>query len=217
VVAGAFSPFADLLVSAARAGLVSSAASYRVLDREAAGLAFGEVAAALVLELSERALARERTPLAIVRGEAARFAVAGASLGKTLGRAASAALGLAEVAPERVALACVGANGSARDDAAHVEALTNVLGTRAAQTPVIAPKASLGESLDPSGLVASIVALSALKARHAPPIARLTSPRTAGLRLLAEPLEIATGPALLTAISPSGSCSALVLAPEAVP
>jgi 3-oxoacyl-(acyl-carrier-protein) synthase len=211
VVAGAFSPFADLLASAARAGLVASAARYRVFDRDAAGLAFGEVAAALVLEPSERALTRGRTPLGLVRGEAARFAASGAALGRALGRAASAALALAKVAPDRLALACAGANGWARDDAAHVEALANVLGARAEQTPVIAPKASLGESFDPSGLVASIVALSALRARRAPPIARLTAPRPGGLRLLAEPAELGPGSALLTAVSPSGSCSALVL------
>jgi 3-oxoacyl-(acyl-carrier-protein) synthase len=215
VVAGAFVPFADLLLAASRAGLLSSAERYRVFDRNPAGLAFGEAGAALVLEPTERALARGRTPFGVIRAEASRFAVGGGDLGATLGRAADAALRAGKVAPERVSLACVGANGRARDDEAHAQALTLALGAHAKETPVTAPKASLGESFDPSGLLASIIALGALRARRAPPIARLEAPGPTGLRLLVRPEAIESGAVLLTAISPTGSCSALVLSSEA--
>jgi hypothetical protein len=75
-----------------------------------------------------------------------------------------------------------------------------------------APKANLGESFDPSSLLQAIIALSVLQARVAPPIPRFERPRIAGLRYPTEPTEIEPGVALLTALSPSGSCSALVLA-----
>jgi 3-oxoacyl-[acyl-carrier-protein] synthase II len=210
VVAGAFTPFAELLQSASRAGLLSSAEAYRVFDRGSSGLAFGEAGAALVLEPTERALGRGRKPLGFVRGEASRFAPDG-ELGAALARASAAALRLAQVSPEGIALACLGANGRASVDAAHAHALSKSLGAYAEHVPVTAPKASLGESLDPSGLLESIVALSALRARSAPPIARLETPRVPGLRYAREPVVLESGAALLTAISSSNSCSALVL------
>jgi 3-oxoacyl-(acyl-carrier-protein) synthase len=215
VVAGAFTPIAELLLSASRAGRTSSAERYRVLDADAAGLAFGEAAAALVLEPTQLALERGRAPLGILRSEASRFSSSVEGLGAALGRAAQAALRVARIGPERVSLACVGANGRFQEDEAHVQALARVLGARAGRVPVTAPKASLGESFDPSGLLESIVALSALRTRRAPPIARFVVPRAPGLRYLSEPAELEPGAALLTAISPSGSCSALTLSLEA--
>jgi 3-oxoacyl-(acyl-carrier-protein) synthase len=210
VVAGAFTAFPELLQSASRAGWLSSAERYRVFDRETSGLAFGEAAGALVLEPAEAARARGRAPLGFVQAEASRFAP-DAELGSALARASEAALRLAGVSPEQVALACVGANGRASVDAAHAHALSKSLGARAEHVPVTAPKASLGESLDPSGLLQSIVALSALRARSAPPIARLGTPRVPGLRYAREVVALEPGAALLTAISSSNSCTALVL------
>ena len=210
VVAGAFTPFAELLESSSRAGNAASAERFRVLDRDAAGVAFGEAAAALVLEPLELALGRGRMPLGIVRAESTRFAPT-AELAPALGRALSAALAAAGAGEGGVSLACAGANGSPREDAAHVDALSSALGAHAARVVVAAPKANLGEAFDPSGLVQAVVALGALRARRAPPIARLTTPRGSALRLPMAPAELAPGLALLTSISPSGSCSALVL------
>ncbi|HTV18543.1 MAG TPA: beta-ketoacyl synthase N-terminal-like domain-containing protein [Polyangiaceae bacterium] len=223
IVAGAFTPFAELLRASFAAGTTSSAERFRVLDRDAAGVAFGEAAAALVLEPLEAALARGRTPLGVLRGEASRFAPPGASLASALERAISGVLGpnpqgLAparpRVAPEQIRLACVGANGHPQDDAAHVEALSSALGAHADRVVLAAPKANLGESMDASGLIQAIVALGALRARRAPPIARLATPRTAGPIHPTRPSDLAPGAALLTAISPSRSCSALVLSLE---
>lgn len=215
VVAGAFTPFAELLQSASRAGLTASAERFRVLDRDAAGMAFGEAAAALVLEPAERARERGRASLGVVRGDASRFSAHPAGLSGALARASAAALKGSRLAPERLALACVGASGIPRHDDAHVDAVTSTLGAHAARVAVAAPKANLGESFDSSGLVQAIVALSALRSRRAPPIARLAAPRVPGLRYPREPAELSSDAALLTAMSPSGSCSALVLALEA--
>jgi 3-oxoacyl-[acyl-carrier-protein] synthase II len=210
VVAGAFTPFAELLESSLRAGNAASAERFRVLDRDAAGVAFGEAAAALVLEPLELALRRGRAPLGMVRAESTRFAPT-AELAPALGRAISAALGAARARESGVSLACVGANGSPREDAAHVQAVSGALGAHAGRVVVAAPKANLGEAFDPSGLVQAIVALGALRGRRAPPIARLATPRASASRLPTASVELAPGLALLTSISPSGSCSALVL------
>jgi 3-oxoacyl-[acyl-carrier-protein] synthase II len=210
VVAGAFTIFPELLTSAFRAGLLSNAERFRVFDRLSAGLAFGEAAAALVLETSERAASRGRSPLGFVRAESSRFSPTAADLGPALARACEAALRRARVAPDKVALACAGANGQPAVDDAHAHALGKVLG-RDARAAVTAPKASLGESFDPSGLLQAIVALGALRARRAPPIAGFEQPRVSGLRYLSQATEIGPGAALLTSTSPSGGCSALVL------
>lgn len=215
VVAGAFTLFPELLLSASRAGLLASAERYRVLDRESAGLAFGEAGVALVLEPSEYALARGREPLGYVRGEASRFAPSRTDLAPALGRACEAALRRAKLSPEHVALACIGANGLAHVDEAHAQALSRAFGPHAERICVTAPKASLGESLDPSGLLQSVVALSALRSHRAPPIARLDTPRVPGLRYLSQATELEAGAALLTATSLSGACSALVLSAAA--
>lgn len=214
VVAGAFAPFAELLESSLRAGTAASAERFRVLDRDAAGVAFGEGSAALVLEPLEVARGRGRTPLGLLRAEATRFSPTG-ELAPALGRAIAAALGAAGVSADGVSLGCVGANGSPREDAAHLEALSGALGTHARRVVVAAPKANLGETFDPSGLVQAVVALGVLRARRAPPIAGLATPRASALRLPTAPAELAPGLGLLTSISPSGSCSALVLSLDA--
>jgi len=215
VVAGAFTLFPELLLSASRAGQLASAERYRVLDRESTGLAFGEVGVALVLEPSEHALARGCAPLGFVQAEASRFAASPSDLAPALGRACEAALRRAQLSPEQVALACIGANGVAHVDEAHALALSRTFGAHAERIWITAPKASLGESFDPSGLLSSIVALSALRSHRAPPIARLEAARVPGLRYLLQPSELAAGAALLTATSFSGACSALVLAAPA--
>lgn len=91
----------------------------------------------------------------------------------------------------------------------------SLLGEHGPRVPLLAPKANLGESLDPSGLVQAIAALRTLRARVAPPIARLEHPRVPGLCYPSRPTELSAGAALLTATSLSGSCSALVLSLDA--
>ena len=58
VVVSAFSRCQELLVSAQRAGMLAPEGAFKVLDQNACGTAFGEVATALVLERSADASAR---------------------------------------------------------------------------------------------------------------------------------------------------------------
>jgi 3-oxoacyl-[acyl-carrier-protein] synthase II len=104
-----------------------------------------------------------------------------------------------------------GANGSVEGDRAEAQALLDVLGEAAARTPLIAVKASLGETIDAAGLLQAAVALSAMSSGRAPPIARLEEPEVPGLRYATRPLDVAAGHALVTATSQTGACSALVL------
>jgi 3-oxoacyl-(acyl-carrier-protein) synthase len=80
---------------------------------------------------------------------------------------------------------------------------------------VTAPKANLGEALDPSGLLQCIAALHALSERVAPPIPRLQHPALLGLRYASVETALPDGAALLTATSNSGACSSLIVSTEA--
>jgi 3-oxoacyl-(acyl-carrier-protein) synthase len=75
----------------------------------------------------------------------------------------------------------------------------------------MAPKANLGETIDAGGLLQSLLALSAMRSGKAPPIARFAEPEVHGLRYLREESPVDSGCALVTSMSISGACSALVL------
>jgi len=214
VVAGAATICRELVSSAARAKLLTPAAPLRVLDEASCGTAFGEAAAALVLERPADAAARGRAPLGFLRGQASTFAPSQDELATALARACQRALRQGKVAPEVLALVSCGASGIANSDRAHAIALQRALGDAAERPAVTAIKGNLGEVLDPSGLLQCITALHALRERVAPPIAALERPAVAGLRYATREAELAGGAALLTASSSTGSCSALVLSSD---
>jgi 3-oxoacyl-[acyl-carrier-protein] synthase II len=225
LVVSVFSRAQELLVSAQRAGMLAPEGAFNVFDRDARGTAFGEVAAALVLERAADAQARgaalESTAPALrdgsvikglVLGHGSAFALEPAQVERALARACGAALRQAGVLPGQLALIVAGANGQPERDAAEARALLSALGAAAAQPVLGAVKANLGESLDASGLLQAIAALCALARGKAPKIAGLSQPAVPGLRYALETSALESGPALLTATSPSGACSALVLA-----
>ena len=76
-------------------------------------------------------------------------------------------------------------------------------------------KASLGNAVDAAGLLQAAVALAALRSGRAPPIAGLEEPDVPGLAYVTQERELAGRDALVTSISQSGACSALVLGTEA--
>ena len=212
VVAGAFTVCRELMLSAARAGLLASAERFAVLDSSACGMAFGEAAAALVFEPSARAAARGRQSHGVVLGHASTFATDASRLPGALARACRSALANADTKPQQLALIASGANGQPEHDRAHGLALLDALGAAAERPSLTAIKANLGESFDPSALLQTIAALGALRARMAPPIARLREPALAGLRYATQPTVLDAGHALVTSTSQTGACSALVLA-----
>jgi 3-oxoacyl-[acyl-carrier-protein] synthase II len=218
VVVGAFTPAAEAVLAAFRAGALAPADAFRVLDRAHRGTAFGEAGAALVLEPLTRARARGAKLLGVLAGFGTTFTPAPsepASAETALARACEKALSAAGWSGSDVGLVSAGANGAPAGDRAEAAALARVLGQRGdARTPVTAVKAGLGESVDAAGMVQAIAALVALGEKVAPPIAGLEEPEVAGLGYALAPAAIERRRALVTARSESGSCAALLLSCE---
>lgn len=214
VVVAAFSPCRELTISASRAGMLATADRFRVFDRLHEGNAFGEAAVALVLEPQVQAKARDATIFGRIRGHAAGLALEPSSesnLETTLRRVCGDALRAAGVAADALGFLSAGANGTARTDDAEARALLGLLGAASGRPCVSAVKGSLGEALDASGLLQVLVALGALLTGAAPGIVGLDEPAIGGLRYLTRSGGVAAGPALISAISHTGTCSALVL------
>jgi 3-oxoacyl-[acyl-carrier-protein] synthase II len=130
-------------------------------------------------------------------------------------RACEKALSSAAWSAGDVGLVSAAANGSPAGDRTEATALARLLGQRGdARTPVMAIKASLGESVDAAGLLQTIAALVALREKVAPPIAALDEPEVPGLGYALAPAAIERRRALVTARSESGSCAALLLSCE---
>jgi len=210
VVAG-FAICDELSLAASRAGMLAPAEEFRVFDQRSRGTAFGEAAAAVVLERLEDARGRGAEPKAFVHGYAATFATKSSNIEGSLHRACTGAMRASRVSPAQVALVSASANGQLARDRAEALALVAALGETAARTPVMAVKANLGDTIDASGLLQSLAAVTALRSGIAPPIARLEQPQVPGLRYLREETPVDAGYALITSLSLSGACSALVL------
>jgi 3-oxoacyl-(acyl-carrier-protein) synthase len=198
-------------LSASRGGQLAPPDAFRIFDRRSQGTAFGESAAALVLETAEHARQRGAKPKGFVAGQASTFAATPGRVEVSLARACMQALRKTEVQPADLGLVSSGANGLPTVDQAEAHALLSILGDVPAQPAVTAIKAALGDTLDVSGLLQTIVALSALAGTPAPPIARLAEASCPGLRYLTEPSPVERGHALITATSQTGACSALVI------
>jgi 3-oxoacyl-(acyl-carrier-protein) synthase len=204
-----------LTLSAWRAGLLCDADAFRVFDRASCGTAFGEAAAAVVLEPMAHAEHRAARPRGLMLAQASRFAANPEGHSHALRRAAEQALATAGVTPGELALVSASANGLPAEDRSEALALLGVLDGAAAAVPVTAVKAALGDAQEASGLVSVVAAVHAMAAGMAPPIVRLQQPAVAGPRYLSEPTPVRSGAALVTATSRSGACSALVVSTHA--
>jgi 3-oxoacyl-[acyl-carrier-protein] synthase II len=212
LVVGAYALCRDLLLSIARAGMLASVEDFRVFDRRSRGTAYGEAAAALVLERLEGAQARGAVLAGFLCGQVSTFAATPSQVEASLLRACRGALRTAGVDPAEIGLTSAGASGLTQRDGAEARALLGVLGTHAFRPIVIAPKANLGDTADASGLVQCIVALSAMRSGVAPPIPGFEFPQVPGLNYAQRPTPVTGDCALVTSSSHTGACSALVIA-----
>ncbi|MGD0674830.1 MAG: beta-ketoacyl synthase N-terminal-like domain-containing protein [Polyangiaceae bacterium] len=212
VVVGAFAICTELSLAASRAGMFAAAEAFRVFDRRSCGTAFGEGAAAVVLERLDDCRSRGAAPKATLRGYGSAFAPRPRMVSAALERAGRTALGSAQLASADIRLVSSGASGLPDGDRAEATALVNLLGETAHRTPIVAPKASLGESVDAGGLIQALAALFALRTGVVPPIPELDEPDVPGLRYARTGMSIDDGHALVTSTSSTGACSALVLA-----
>ena len=215
VVVSAASPSPEIVLAASRAGLLSATEAPRVFDRRAAGTAFGEAGVAFVLELAGSASSRGAKIRGHVRGHGAAFASDPDGSARALERAARGALRDADLAPAEIALVSAGASGLPVFDRAEAKGIHAALGAGEGdarrRVPVTAIKGALGETLDAGPGLQSLVALRSLDERRAPRIVGLRDPDVEGLRYLTQPAAVAGDSALVTSVSWSGACSALVL------
>ena len=214
LVVGAFAPNAEAM---RRPGsdVVGPGAKSRVFDAESQGMVLAESACALVVESVPSARERAATVQGLVLGHAAGFSAERGSLARTIAHTAERALARAELNPREVSLISAGANGIPAEDEAHAQALCAMFYASAPKPPVLmAPKASLGESVDAAGLLQLVTGLSALKGGVAPVIAGLNSPRVLGPRYALQTCSIEGGVLLATASSRTGSTAAMLLGPS---
>lgn len=211
VVVSALAFFDEMLLSSARAGVLTEPDGFRVFDERSRGTAFGEAGVALVLESAVDAESRGVAAKGLFLGQASTFTENAPDLARALARAASKALASAQTEAGELGLCSSGANGSARVDGAEGRALLEILDGSAKRTAVTAVKSSLGDSMDASGLLQAVVAMTVLSGAPAPAIALLEEPRVSGLGYVRSPTAVAGERALVTAISQTGGCSALVL------
>lgn len=180
------------------------------------GAVLGEGAAFLVLEAEETAAARGAAVLGRILGSAhgydpdalARPAGDGRPLARTIERV------LRDSGTKASAIGAVSASahGSPALDRLEAAGIEAVLGAR---TPVTAIKAMTGEALGASGALQAMTMIEAMRGGRLPGIAGLATPDPAirlDIAALTRPLQASR--ALVTAVTPEGNCSALVLAIE---
>jgi 3-oxoacyl-(acyl-carrier-protein) synthase len=212
VVVAVFALCPELSLAASRAGMFAPAGEFRVFDRRSRGTAFGEGAAAVVLERFDDCRNRGATPQAFLHAHGSAFAARPHAVSSALQRACQIAMRSARIAPADLRLVSAGADGVRKRDRSEATVLVDLLGGAAARTPIIAVKASLGESIDAGGMIQMLAAVFALRSGIAPPIPALDDPDVVGLRYARGDTSVGGGHALVTSTSPSGACSALVIA-----
>lgn len=186
-------------------------------DGERNGFSLSEGAALLVLEEAESAAARGAVALAEVAGHGAAFDPTRGGEGgpPAVARAVRLALADAGVEPAEVGVLSASASGSVVGDRNEALGVAEALGARAAELPVAAVKALLGEALGASGAFQAVDLVESMR--------RGTLPGVAGLETVEEgfPLPGAMAASrtlghaerrigLATSMGADGHCAAVV-------
>ena len=132
----------------------------------------------------------------------------GTDLGSRMASAMASAMADAGVAEIDAVFAA--ANGSVELDAAEAEALGGVLGERAGRTPVVALKASLGETFAGAGPLHCAAAGLSLAEGLLPPTAEVEPGRHL-VPLLADAQQTDAQTALVNVADPGGAALSIVL------
>ncbi len=190
-------------------------------DARRNGFSLSEGAALLMLEEASAAAARGAAVRGEVLGWGAAFAAAGgdAGMADAVARAVRLALADAGATPAEIGCLSASASGSVTVDRAEALGVAAALGERAAELPVAAIKAMLGEGLGVSAAWQAVDLVETLGDGVLPGIAGLEQPEP-GLPLalpetapaVTRRLEPAARQrALITAVGADGHCAALVL------
>ena len=134
---------------------------------ERAGLNLGEGAGMLVLETVERALARGRTPLALLLGHGAscdaHHMTAPHPEGEGASRAVDAALADAGITPDDVVFVNAHGTGTSLNDKAEGAAFARVFGERVERVPLTSTKGLVGHYLGSSGAIEAVASVLGLQ------------------------------------------------------
>jgi 3-oxoacyl-[acyl-carrier-protein] synthase-1 len=187
----------------------------RPFDATHNGSTMGEGAAALVLETEAAAAARGATVLGEVLGSGHGSDALGLlpirEDGANLVRAIGDALADAGLRPADVGMIVAHGNGTPNSDVSEARAIRSVFG--ATIPPVTAFKWTLGHLLAASGIIETVLAIAALRARTVPGIANLQQldPECAGLPVAASAQSPRSDVALVLARGFGGTNAALLL------
>jgi 3-oxoacyl-[acyl-carrier-protein] synthase-1 len=189
----------------------------RPFDQRRSGSVFGEGAGALALETEDAAAKRSAAVLGEVLGGG--YAAEGEGLlairedGDGLCRAITQALAEAELAPAEIGMIVAHGNGTPLSDSSEAAALRAVFGTGSAAPPVTAFKWATGHLIAAAGIMETVIALAALRARIVPGIATLASldPDCEGLRVSASPQVPRGDTALILCRGFAGTNAALII------
>jgi 3-oxoacyl-[acyl-carrier-protein] synthase II len=184
-------------------------------DARRNGFALAEGAGLLVLEDAESAARRGAPVLAEVLGHGEVFALSGrdGEAAAAVARAVRLALADAGTAPEEIDCLFASANGSVAGDRCEAVGVAAALGARAADLPVAAVKAMLGEALGASGGFQAVALLGSLEDGLLPGIPGLETPDEGfplgGISQQNRRIEVRR--ALVNAVGSDGHCCAVVL------
>ncbi|MFE3059464.1 beta-ketoacyl-[acyl-carrier-protein] synthase family protein [Nocardia sp. NPDC059239] len=164
-------------------------AAVRPYGRHRDGFAPGDGAAFVVVEDAESAAERGASVYAEIAGFGRGFAATGTD--DTSGAIGAITAALAEAGLEADGIDCIVAEGSAVPtvDAAEIDVLRTVFGSRLEQIPVTAVTAATGHLVAGAGALNAAVAALIVKHGAVPPISTLTDPdpACAGPRWITEP------------------------------
>ena len=134
---------------------------------ERAGLNLGEGAGMLILETVERALARGRTPLALLLGHGAscdaHHMTAPHPEGEGASRAVGAALDDAGITADDIAFVNAHGTGTPLNDKAEGAAFARVFGERVGEVPLTSTKSLVGHYLGSSGAIEAVASVLGLQ------------------------------------------------------
>ena len=193
-------------------------------DTARTGFALGEGAAFVVVEREDAATQRGACVHATIAAHASAMDPEALDRGycgrDIIAEVIREAMSRARVSAEDVDAISAAANGSYDADAEEAAALAQVFGDRRLPPAVTAIKSVLGETLGASGPLQVVAAIEAMRDGRLPGIRGLRDAgdcaRAGDVRAGTRDMRIRI--ALVTAVSPEGSCCALLLRrPEAVP
>lgn len=197
-----------------KTGITSKSGCARPFARMRDGAVPGEAAGLWMLETEDAARERGRNPkLELCGFGCAHDAHSISSFdlhGDGATEAIEQALSNSGIGADRIACVIACASGSRAGDEMEARALRNVFGERLADLPICAPKAATGEAMGASGVIAAILAGSALENRCLPPTAGFEDSEY-GLKLSAKSLPISGEYGLVNAFGCDGNNASLVI------